>query len=100
MITAGTWVQIERTILKPEERPDSLPPETRVCPYVLRVNGFLLKDSAIGNSVTVQTLAGRDETGILIAGAPEYGHSFGRPVQELLEVRRELSALRREEGRS
>ena len=49
----GTWVEIERVLLKPEERAPNLPEDTRKCPYVLRVSGFLQDDASVGDEVTI-----------------------------------------------
>lgn len=40
-IAKGTWVEIERVLLDPEQRAPNLPEDTRSCPYVLRISGFL-----------------------------------------------------------
>ena len=46
-IAKGTWVEIERVLLKPEERAPNLPEDTRTCPYVLRISGFLQEDAEV-----------------------------------------------------
>lgn len=91
-IAKGTWVEIERILLKPEERAPNLPEETRKCPYVLRVSGFLQEDAELGAEVTVRSLIGNAHTGVLKLVNPSYGHSFGTTVPELLTIGREERA--------
>jgi hypothetical protein len=51
----GAWVEIERVVLRPEERAPNLPPETRAVPYVLRVSGVLDQETArLGEEVAVK----------------------------------------------
>ena len=86
MIKAGTWVEIERVLLKPEERAPNLPPETAVVPYILKVSGFLTKDAELGQEVTVRSLIGNEYVGMLKILNPSYAHSFGATVPELLHI--------------
>jgi len=83
----GAWVEVERVVLRPEERAPQIPPETRAVPYVLRVSGFLDQEGAkLGDEVGVLTLAGRRLRGRLIAVNPSYRHGFGDTVEELLRI--------------
>lgn len=86
MVKAGTWVEIERVLLKPEERAPNLPEETRRCSYVLRISGFLQGEAEIGAEVTVKSLIGHEHKGVLKVVNPSYGHSFGTTVPELLTI--------------
>jgi hypothetical protein len=86
MVSAGTWVQVERRILEPAERAPNLPADTRQVPYVMRVDGFLLDDGAIGAEARVRTLIGRELSGTLTTVNPSYSHSFGETVPELLDI--------------
>lgn len=86
MVKSGTWVEIERVLLKPEERAPNLPEETRKCPYVLRISGFLTKDAEVGAEVAVKSLIGHEHRGVLQVVNPSYGHSFGTTVPELLTI--------------
>ena len=86
IIPKGTWVEIEQTILKPEQRAASLPEETRKVPYVLRVSGFLQNDGQIGQDVVIKTIISREMAGKLIVVNPSYTHSFGKTVPELLTI--------------
>ncbi len=86
LIAKGTWVEIEETILRPEERAPTLPEDTRKTPLVMRVSGFLLEDASIGDAVTVSTMIGRELSGRLRVANPSYSHSFGTIVPELLTI--------------
>lgn len=85
-IKSGTWVEIEKIILTPEQRAPTLPEETRQVPYVLNVSGFLLEDAEMGSEVRIKTLIGRELEGTLKTVNPSYAHSFGRVVPELLTI--------------
>ncbi|MCE1227939.1 MAG: 2-amino-4-ketopentanoate thiolase [Firmicutes bacterium] len=88
MIQAGTWVEIERVLLKPEERAANLPEDTARTPYRLRISGFLNEDAELGAEVTVTSLIGHTHRGVLKAQNPSYHHSFGQTVPELLKIGR------------
>lgn len=85
-VVKGTWVEIERVLLKPEERAANLPPETAKVPYILKVSGFLTGDSELGQEATVRTLIGHEYRGLLKIVNPSYAHSFGATVPELLHI--------------
>ncbi len=90
----GDWVQVHRIVLKPGKRAPQVPPETQAVPLEMWAKGFLAVETAeIGDEVAVTTPAGRKVEGRLVAVLPAYGHDFGEPVPELLEVGRELRAL-------
>ena len=76
-IQAGTWVEIEEVILKPEERAPSLPEDTKKVPYLLRVSGFLVEEAEMGEVVHIRTIIGRELKGVLRTIQPCYRHSFG-----------------------
>jgi hypothetical protein len=83
----GAWVEVERVVLRPEERAPQIPAETRAVPYVLRVSGFLDQEGArLGEEVGVLTLAGRRLRGRLVAVNPSYRHGFGDTVEALLRI--------------
>jgi hypothetical protein len=85
-IPQGTWVEIEQVLLTPDERAPSLPEDTRKVPYLLRVSGFLLAESEIGQSCRIKTIIGREFTGKLRVVNPGYSHSFGTTIPELLTI--------------
>jgi hypothetical protein len=81
-----TWVEIKQVVLQPEERAQSLPEETRNCPYILRASGFLVEAADMGGQATIKTIIGREMSGTLITINPSYTHSFGKTVPELLTI--------------
>lgn len=85
-IAAGTWVEIEQIVLKPEERAPTLPEDTKKVPYVLRVSGFLLEEAELEQAARIRTRIGRELAGILKTVNPSYSHSFGTVVPELLTI--------------
>ncbi|HNV44688.1 MAG: 2-amino-4-ketopentanoate thiolase [Spirochaetes bacterium] len=97
MIEKGTWVKVEKVLLKPEERTAKIPPETKKVPYVIHVCGFLKEKANIGDEATIISKVGREHTGKLIESEPSFKHNFGDFVQELVdigcEVRKELEQL-------
>ncbi|GAB4275048.1 MAG: 2-amino-4-oxopentanoate thiolase subunit OrtA [Candidatus Rifleibacteriota bacterium] len=86
VVKAGTWVEIERILLTPEQRAPQVPEDTRKTPYVMRVAGFLQHDAVPGDEVTVKTLIGREIRGVLRVIRPHYDHSFGETIEELLTI--------------
>jgi hypothetical protein len=91
-IAQGTWVEIEQVILKPEQRAPTLPEDTKNTPYVLRVSGFLVEASELGQQAEIRTRIGRKLSGTLITINPGYSHSFGETVPELLTIGTEVEA--------
>jgi hypothetical protein len=89
----GDWGEIRFVLLAPEERTASLPADTRRVPLEARLKGFLRADARVGEEVEIETVLGRRATGTLTGLFPPPGHTFGRPVPELLSVGRELRAL-------
>lgn len=97
VVRKGSWVQIEQVLLKPEERPHHLPPETRQVPFRLRAKGVLSEDASLGEEVTVTTTCGRQLTGILVADNPAFTHSFGTQIPEFIGLGDSLRALWRDD---
>ena len=87
---AGTWVSIERTVLRAGERAPGLPPETAAVPLTARVKGFLLDPAALGDTARVRTAAGRVVDGVVREINPSYRHGFGELVPELLNIGEEV----------
>lgn len=85
-VKSGTWVEIEKTILTPEQRAPQVPEDTRITPYIMNVAGFLVSDAEMGAEVKIKTLIGREISGKLKVVNPHYEHSFGETVQELLKI--------------
>ncbi|MCF6097370.1 2-amino-4-ketopentanoate thiolase [Thermovorax subterraneus] len=89
----GTWVQIHKVVLKPEERSARLPDDTKKVPLEFRLKGFLTHDANLGDEVEIETLIGRKVRGKLVKINPMYDHGFGRPVPELLSIGMELRKI-------
>lgn len=85
-VPKGSWVEIERTLLRPEERASNLPEDTAKTPYLLRLSGFLQQDAELGQEVTIRSLIGHEHKGTLRLVNPSYAHSFGDTVPELLTI--------------
>jgi len=92
-IKAGTWVEIERIVLNPENRVPGLPEETAKVPYVMHVSGFLIEPSILGETARIRSIIGREHHGRLIRVEPNYTHSFGRTVPEILTIGTEEESL-------
>ncbi len=86
MIPAGTWVELQHTVLGPEERAAGLPEDTAATPLLQWVNGFLTEPAVLGEEATVRTMIGRHHTGTLSRVNPGYSHSFGETVAEILTI--------------
>ncbi|MBE3574070.1 MAG: 2-amino-4-ketopentanoate thiolase [Firmicutes bacterium] len=87
MARRGQWVQIYVKVLDAGQRAPNVPPETQAVPLEMVVKGFLQEDQVgLGEPATVRTLADRILQGVLVAVEPRYGHDFGAPVAELLQV--------------
>ena len=89
------WAQIGLVVLEPEERTARLPDDTKKVPYYVRVRGFLEGDANVGDVVTIETLIGRRVQGELLCIDPPYGHSYGRPIEELMQAGFEARGLLR-----
>lgn len=83
---AGTWVEIEQTVLVADARAEGLPADTAVTPLMMWVNGFLAHDAEVGDEVTIASIIGRTHCGVLRTVNPSYTHSFGDTVAELLTI--------------
>ena len=87
----GDLVQIHKVVLKPEQRPETLPESTKAVPYEAWIKGFLLNAKAkVGDTVRIETFAGRELSGTLEVVNPKYEHNFGKPRPELLRIGMEV----------
>ncbi|MDR1768398.1 MAG: hypothetical protein LBR32_08245 [Propionibacteriaceae bacterium] len=84
----GAWVEVESTILTPEQRAAGLPSDTAATPLTQWVNGFLqgTAPAKVGDEVTVKSIIGREHTGRISRINPSYHHSFGETVDEILTI--------------
>jgi 2-amino-4-ketopentanoate thiolase alpha subunit len=85
-VPAGTWVELERVILRPGERAPAIPADTASVPFAARVRGFLLAPARMGTNAEVRTQAERVVSGRLRAVLPRNPADFGDPSPELLLV--------------
>ncbi|NLN48130.1 MAG: 2-amino-4-ketopentanoate thiolase [Clostridiales bacterium] len=90
MAKKGDWVQIHQIVLKPEERAEHLPADTKEVPLELWVKGFAQHDAKIGEEIEIKTVTGRTVVGELFAINPRYVHDFGNYVPELTKVDMQL----------
>ncbi|HPD99611.1 MAG TPA: 2-amino-4-oxopentanoate thiolase subunit OrtA [Bacillota bacterium] len=88
MIKKGSWVQIKKIILNPEQRANNLPEATKKVPLLLWVKGTLLSDSEMNDMVEIKTVTGRIESGELIDVNPSYLHNYGKYMPEIQEIDR------------
>ena len=85
-ILKGTWVEIEQVVLRPEERAQTLPEDTKKVPYLMRISGFLDKEADLGDEVSITSIIGRTHSGKLVIVNPSFTHSFGNTVPEILKI--------------
>jgi 2-amino-4-ketopentanoate thiolase alpha subunit len=93
MIKKGTWIEVERMVLSPEERSSNLPEDTKKTPLMMWVKGFCINECEIGEEVEVETLTGRIEKGIVTECEPNYTHSFGKYVGEISYIGRQARKI-------
>jgi hypothetical protein len=95
-IETGTWVEIGRVVLAPGARAPQVPADTHKLPLEMRVKGFLVNAAALGEEAEINTAAGRQLRGTLLAVNPAYQHGFGAPIPELTPIGGELRVRLRE----
>ncbi|WP_042357679.1 2-amino-4-oxopentanoate thiolase subunit OrtA [Bacillus rubiinfantis] len=87
IVKEGSYVQIHKVELAPEDRTGKLPDDTRKVPLELWTKGFLQDDAKMNEEVTIKTITGRLVSGSLVAVNPPYEYGFGKTfVPELLQV--------------
>ncbi len=75
----GDWVEVECKLLDPADRSKNLPPETAEKPLMMWVKGFALGEAAMGEELTIETITGRQVTGVALGGEPRLLHHVRRP---------------------
>lgn len=90
------WVEIEWTVLEPQDRSQKIPDETRRTAYRARTRGYAPGNPEIGDEVEVTTVSGRRLRGQVLSLRPGYEHSFGRPEPAWLEMQRSIRDLVKE----
>ena len=94
MAKKNDWVRIHRNVLEPQERTGKLPEDTKAVPLEMWVKGWLQDEEAqIGDTVTVKTVVGRLETGVLMEEKPIYALNYGEFVPEILEIDQQLRGV-------
>lgn len=92
-VPAGTWVEIDATLMEGGQRPVSAP-DTAATPLVGRVRGFTVSEARPGEPCEVVTLAGRRLSGRLSVTAPRHDHGFGRTEPQLVGLGLRLRGAR------
>lgn len=93
MIKKGTWVEIEQIVLKPEERAQNIPEETRITPLKCWIRGNCLKDCEIGEEAEVETNIGRVVKGTVVEAEPGYNYVYGKYAPELSSIGRQARKI-------
>ncbi|SCJ32050.1 Uncharacterised protein [uncultured Eubacterium sp.] len=94
MAKKGDWIRIHNIVLKAEERTAKIPEDTKRCDLEMWVKGFLIEDSAeCGDVVSVETAAGRVQSGVLLEERPHYTHSYGEFVPEIIEIDKRIRKM-------
>jgi 2-amino-4-ketopentanoate thiolase alpha subunit len=86
IVAKGTWVEVERVVIRGGERAPGFMKDPLRPPQVVRVSGFLLEDAELGQHVRIRTIIGNEHSGKLRIENPGYGHSFGNTFPELMRV--------------
>ncbi len=86
MVKAGSFVRIHKVILKSSERTSNIPEDTSSTDLRMWTKGFLKNDANIGDEVTITTLAGREETGTLVAQRHMHEVNYGDFVEEIIPI--------------
>jgi len=90
----GDWVRIHTIVLTADERAPQVPDDTKKVPLEMWDKGFLLGEYAsIGDEVEVETIIGRKLSGKMIEINPQFDHSWGNCVPEILHIGRQVKAI-------
>lgn len=89
-------MEIRYTVLSPEERSPDVPDDTKRVPLLCRIRGWALTEAEVGETVEIQTAAGRRVEGILSGTDAGFYHTFGPGVKELSGVGNDLRNKLRE----
>lgn len=99
VVPSGSWVEIRRVELGPDQRAPQVPDDTRRVPLEMRAKGFLAAPASPGDQAEIITVAGRRLRGVLSEVNPAYTHGFGSPLPELSAIGPEVRAVLRGRGR-
>lgn len=93
MVKRGSWVQIHKIVLEPEDRAPQVPEDTKKVPLEMWVKGYLLENAYIGDFAAVRTLTGRVEKGTVVEENPTFTHNYGAFVPEILQIGRMVKSI-------
>lgn len=94
MAKKNDYVRVHRAVLQAVERTGKLPEDTKNVPLEMWVKGFLQDEKAnLGDTVTIKTVVGRLETGVLMEENPCYTLNYGEYVPEIQEIDRQLRGV-------
>lgn len=94
MAKKNDYVRVHRAVLQAVERTGKLPEDTKNVPLEMWVKGFLQDEEAkLGYTVTIKTVVGRLETGVLMEENPCYTLNYGEYVPEIMEIDRQLRGV-------
>lgn len=97
-ISAGSWVEIRRTVLEAGNRAPQVPEDTAEVPLEMRIKGYLTSPAEKGKEAEIETVLGHKYEGILHDPEPSYEHVYGPPIPELLPIGQELREIIRSQG--
>lgn len=92
MVKQGQWVEVHNIVLNPSQRAPQLVEDTKKVPLEMRVKGYLLEDSQLGQVVKIKTIIGRTVEGKLIRENPRHEFDYGEPVPEIMTIGTELKS--------
>ena len=90
LVAKDTYVRIRKHVLMPGERSVNLPKETSLVPLKMWVKGRLTEEAELFEDVTIITNTGRQIRGELKEVEPQYKHSFGGFVDEIVKMRENI----------
>jgi hypothetical protein len=94
MAKKNEYVRIHRAVLEAVERTGKLPEDTKSVPLEMCVKGWLQDEEAqIGDTVTVKTVVGCLESGVLMEEKPCYAVNYGEYVPAILEIDQQLRGV-------
>ncbi|MDR1781558.1 MAG: 2-amino-4-ketopentanoate thiolase [Bacilli bacterium] len=86
MIKKGSFVRIEKTILKASERTAKIPEDTKSTDFKMWTKGVLLENCEMNELAKIKTMANREDEGILVEVNPFYELNYGEFLPEMVEI--------------
>ncbi len=94
----GDWVRIHKIILASDKRAPQIPEDTKKVPLEMWDKGFLLNDFAVeGDEIEIETIIGRKLKGRMIEVNPQFNHSWGSFIPEILHIGKQVKSILAEE---